>query len=85
MSHDLTPSKLKELDDYWHNKPVRACPTCESTNMVIPVSRGKPSNDLIEYSKLGRIKLGSCTKSYGGFCTFCKKYVEASDKGTTIT
>lgn len=59
-----------------YKKGATTCDLCNSSEHVIPVARGKPSQELMEFAKEGNVKLGGCTFSAAGYCTKCSHYIE---------
>ena len=68
---ELTPEKKAEFDEYFKPNGV-ICDICNSSEHVIPVVRGKPTEDLMMYAKeTGNVKIGGCTFSAQGYCKSC--------------
>ena len=74
--NELSEEKKKEFDSYYKSLQLPNCSKCGINSEVIPTTHGRPTKELYLYSELGHVKLGSCTRSYKGWCKKCKEFIE---------
>ncbi|RNA12899.1 hypothetical protein BpHYR1_010009 [Brachionus plicatilis] len=71
----LSDISKRKLDKQFKNRELPICPKCGNNQSMIPSVRGKPSEDLYLYSKLGHVKLSGCCETYEGWCKKCENFI----------
>lgn len=72
----LSDEVIRKFDEVFKNHQRPICQKCGDNQSVVPTVRGKPSQDLYLYSKLGHVKLSGCCDSYKGWCNKCEEFID---------
>ena len=68
-------TKRQEYLSRFNSKAIPKCNKCNSSNFVVPSSRGRPSSQVISDASAGYVYLSGCCHSADGYCVKCKNVI----------